>query len=98
MLIVESGSPTIVIDDTWRVTRSAGLTERLATVEATGDFASLAEEIAIDAETTLEVGDVAFVPGGVNGEIRNDGDEPAVLYVVLLSPTMTGGMEGTPAP
>jgi hypothetical protein len=98
MLVVESGSPTIVIGNAWRVTRSAGLSERMATVEATGDFTSLTEEIDADAETTLEVGDVAFVPGGVNGEIRNDGDEPAVMYVVLLSPTMMGGMEGTPAP
>jgi hypothetical protein len=98
MLLVESGAPTIVIGDAWRITRAAGLTDRLAAAETTGDFASISEEIAADAETTLDVGDVAYVPGGVTGEIRNAGGEPAVMYVILLSPTMMGGMEGTPAP
>jgi len=48
-------------------------------------------------DATLEAGDVAYIPGSVNGEIRNDGDEPAVGLAVILAPGGMLGM-GTPTP
>jgi hypothetical protein len=46
---------------------------------------------------TLGAGDAAFIPGSINGEIRNESDEPAVALVVLVGPAqmMTGT---TPTP
>jgi hypothetical protein len=55
------------------------------------------EEVAMGEEAVLETGDVAWVPGSVSGEIRNDGQEPAEGIVFLVGPT--GSMsEATPAP
>ena len=95
LLVVESGSFTVTVEDSWWVTRAEGRSDRLASAEATGDFSAVTEEITADEETTLEAGDVAWVPGGVNGEIRNDGEEPAEGLVFLVAPSM---MEGTPTP
>lgn len=97
MLIVESGTLTIRLDASWAIARSGSLTAAIATAEATGTFTPSDEQIASDVEGTMGTGDVAYLPGSVGGEIRNDGTEPAVALVVLVGPTeaMTGA---TPTP
>jgi hypothetical protein len=97
MLIVESGTLTIHIDAPWAIARSGSLNAAIGTAEATGTFTPSDEPIASDEEATMAAGDVAYLPGSVGGEIRNDGSEPAVALVVLVGPTeaMTGA---TPTP
>jgi quercetin dioxygenase-like cupin family protein len=97
MLIVESGAFTVQLDVAWAVSGSGSLNAAIATAEATGTFTPSDEQIASGEEITLTAGDAAYIPGNVSGEIRNDGDEPAVGLVVLIGPTeaMTGA---TPTP
>jgi len=97
MLIVESGTFTIQLDVPWAISRSGSLNAAFATAEATGTFTSSDEQIASGEDATLGAGDAAYIPGSINGEIRNDGQEPAMGLVVLVGPTeaMTGA---TPAP
>jgi quercetin dioxygenase-like cupin family protein len=97
MLIVESGTLTIRLDTAWAVSRSGSLSAAFATAEATGTFTPSDEQIASGDEATLSTGDAAYIPGSITGEIRNDGDGPAVGLVVLVGPTeaMTGA---TPTP
>ena len=45
----------------------------------------------------MGAGDAAYIPGSVSGEIRNDGNEPAVAILVLVGPT-AGGTAATPTP
>lgn len=88
LLLAESGAFTITIGDEWAIARSGGEMGQ-------------AETVAAEAEGTLEAGDSAYVPGNVVGEIRNDGDEPAVGTVFLIAPGSMAEMseeEGTPAP
>jgi quercetin dioxygenase-like cupin family protein len=87
MLIVESGTFTIRLDAAWAVSRSGSFNAAIATAEATGAFTSPDEQIASGEEVTMTAGDAAYVPASVNGEIRNDGQEPAVGLVVLVGPT-----------
>ena len=92
MLIVESGTLTLRLDTPLAVSRSGSLMAAIGTAEATGTFTPTEEQIASGEEVTMSVGDVVYIPGSVSGEIRNDGDEPAVAHVVLIGPTeaMTG--------
>jgi hypothetical protein len=88
MLLVESGTLTISFNAEWAVSRGDG------------EFGN-PEVIAADAEATLTAGDSAYIPGGVAGEIRNNGDEPAVGTVFLIVPgslSEMGGEEATPVP
>ena len=98
MLIVESGTFTVRVEAAWTITRGAGMAEAVATAEATGDFAALGEEIAAGEEVALEAGDTAYIPGSVNGEIRNDGQERAVGLAFLVAPSEAMMTEATPAP
>jgi hypothetical protein len=51
-VVVESGALTVRVDEmAWTITRGAGSSEEVAPGE----------------EATLEAGDPAYVPGGVNG-------------------------------
>lgn len=97
MLIVESGTLTIRLDAAWAISRSGSLNAAIATAEATGTFTPSDEQIASGEEVTMGAGDVAYLPGSVGGEIRNDGSEPAVALAVLVAPT-EAMMGATPAP
>jgi quercetin dioxygenase-like cupin family protein len=81
-VVIESGALTVRVEEmTWTISRGAGSSE----------------EIALGAEATLEAGDSAYVPGGVTGEVRNNGQERAEALVFLVSPSGTMA-EATPAP
>ena len=98
LVVVESGSLTVQVDGPVTVTRGAGLGEAMAAAEETGDFTTLTEPVAEGEAVTLEVGDAAYLPANVAGELRNDGDEPVVMlgFLVVPSADMTG--QATPAP
>ena len=98
ILLVESGTLTVQLEGPMTVTRGAGLGEAMATAEATGDFSALMESVPAGQAVTLEAGDAAYIPAHVAGEIRNEGQEPAVRLAILVLPpeAMTG--EATPAP
>jgi hypothetical protein len=95
LLVVETGSLTVTVEEIWWLTRAEGLDDRLAAAEASGDFATVTEEVSAGEETTLEEGDVAWIPGSVNGEIRNSGEERAEGFIFLVGPSL---MAGTPTP
>lgn len=98
ILVVESGAFTVQVEGPVSVTRGAGLAGAMATAEATWDFAAATEAIAAGEEVTLEAGDAAYIPGSVNGEIRNDGQERAVGLAFLVGPPEVMTAEATPAP
>jgi quercetin dioxygenase-like cupin family protein len=81
-VIVESGTLTVRVEEvTWTISRGSGSSE----------------EVALGEEATLEAGDSAYVPGGVTGEVRNNGQERAEALVFLVDPA--GAMAAsTPAP
>jgi hypothetical protein len=88
LLLVDSGALTIKIDAEVSVTRGD---------EEFGNF----EMVAAGEETILEAGDVAYIPGSVAGEIRNDGNEQATGTIFLIIPgdlSEMNGDEATPAP
>jgi hypothetical protein len=99
LLLVESGTLTVVVDVPWTVSRGAVLAEMMTTAEATGgEFAPVAEEIAGYEEVTLAAGDAVYIPPDArNAEIRNDAQEPAVsLFLVIAAAEAT--TEATPGP
>jgi hypothetical protein len=99
MLYVESGEFTVVNETTpWPVTRGAALEESMAS--GAMDDSSFFEMIDAGQETTLTEGDVAFIPGNVAGELRNESDTVASATLFLIAPGGATGMapEGTPAP
>lgn len=98
IVVVESGALTIRADAPLTVSRAGSLGAAEATAAATGSYAPVVEEIASGEEVTLETGDSAYIPGGINGEMRNDGDEPAVVLGFLVGPSMGMMAESTPAP
>ena len=81
-VVVESGAITARVDEmSWTITRGAGASE----------------EVAAGEDATLEVGDSAFIPGNVTGEVRNNGQERAEILIFLVSPS--GSMaDATPQP
>jgi quercetin dioxygenase-like cupin family protein len=81
-VVVESGTLMVRVEEvTWTISRGSGSSE----------------EVALGEEATLEAGDSAYVPGGVTGEVRNNGQERAEALVFLASPA--GAMAAaTPAP
>ena len=99
VVVVESGSFTVRLEEmAWTISRGAALREMMTTPGAEGDLSSVMEEVAMGEEGTLAAGDVAYVPGSVNGEVRNEGQEPveALLFIVGSPEAMMG--EATPAP
>ncbi len=71
-VIVESGALTVRVEEiSWTITRGSGS----------------GEEIAPGEEATIEAGDSAYIPGGVTGEVRNNGQERAEALVFLVSPS-----------
>jgi hypothetical protein len=96
--LVETGTITIQADAPISVTRGDSLLETMMAAEESGDISQAMEAIPAGEAVTLQTGDAAFVPGSVTGEIRNDGDEPAVCLAFVASPSM-GMMEAaTPEP
>jgi hypothetical protein len=98
VVVVEAGSLTVAVDAPVMVARGAGMSEAMATAEATGDFSGVMESVAAGEAVTLEADDAAHITGDVPGEIRNEGQEPAsaLAFIVYPSGTMMG--EATPTP
>jgi mannose-6-phosphate isomerase-like protein (cupin superfamily) len=98
ILLVESGTLTVRIDGPMTVTRGAGVGESIATAQATQEFGTLLEVIPAGEGVTLAAGDAAYIPAQVAGEIRNEGQEPAVRLAILVLPSavLTGVTTPTP--
>ena len=87
LVIVESGTITAhVTEQVWTISRGGALQQAMATAGAAPDLTGVLEEIALGEEATLAAGDVAYVPGGVSGEVRNTGEEHAEALIVLAVP------------
>jgi quercetin dioxygenase-like cupin family protein len=98
LVVVESGALTVRVDEiAWTVTRGAALSEVMAAPEGEGDFASVMEEVAMGAEATIAAGDVAYIPGSVNGEVRNEGQEVAEALLFVVGPP-EAMLSATPEP
>jgi quercetin dioxygenase-like cupin family protein len=98
IVLVESGTLTVQADGPLTVTRGAGMGEAMATAEATGDFSTLMESAAAGEAVTLEAGDAAYLPANMTGEIRNDGQDPAIALAFLVVPSEGMMGEATPTP
>jgi len=98
ILLVESGTLTVQVEAPMTVTRAASLGEAMATAQATGDFHALMESVPAGQAVTLEAGDAAYIPANVAGEIRNEGQVPAVRLAFLVLPPEAMGSEATPVP
>jgi adenosylcobinamide amidohydrolase len=98
MLVVESGTFTVSASTEMSVSRGAGLNSAMATAMAGGAYAPELETIAVGEEATMEAGDAIWIPGNVDGEIRNDGSETAVGLAFLISPPGAMMTEATPEP
>jgi hypothetical protein len=103
LLIVESGIITVEMAGPVTVTRGETLGETVAAAEATGDFGAILETHDVGEIVVLEAGDAISIPGGLNGEIRNEERVRAEGLTFLVSPS--GAMmpevatpEATPAP
>ena len=66
--------------------------------EGEGDMDSAIEAVSAGQEVTIAAGDVAYIPGSVSGELRNDGQEPAVGLIVLIAPGGTLPQDAAPPP
>ena len=98
ILLVESGTLTLQLEGPMTVTRDESLGEAMTTAQATGDFHALGESITAGQAVTLEEGDAAYIPAHVAGEIRNEGQEPAVRLAFLVLPPEDLVGDATPAP
>ena len=101
LVLLESGELTIRVDEQgWTISRGAALQQAMTTAAETGpDLSGVMEEVARGEAGTLQAGDVAYIPGNLTGEVRNDGQEPASALLVEIGPTgaMLGGApEATP--
>ena len=88
--LVEAGTITVRQDEPMGVIRAG-------TVFAPGTPIQQ-ERIAADTEVTLTAGDAVISPPNVTGEVRNDGNVPAVLLVTSVIPTGETTTGGTPTP
>lgn len=95
LVYVESGALTIQVEAPLQVTRAATI-EAFATPGAVEEGGiPEPEEVEAGTEVTLEAGDSVVIPPNVGGEVRNDGEEPAVVLAALVAPLEEGG--ATPA-
>lgn len=81
---VEAGSLTVTLD-------GATTVGRVGQPEADG------EAMAPNTEFVLETGQFIVLQPGVSGEVRNDGDETAIVSVAGLTPSGAQMPEATPA-
>ncbi|MFN8593643.1 MAG: hypothetical protein U0031_19450 [Thermomicrobiales bacterium] len=86
LLVVESGTFTVNAEAAWSISRGQALQDA---VTSGTDGSGITESVAVGQEATLGPGDVAYIPGSVAGQLRNDGQEPAVGLAFLIAP---GGM------
>jgi quercetin dioxygenase-like cupin family protein len=81
------------------IVESGQLTVRSEDVEITISRATQGEPtletVALGTDAVLEAGDSFWAPPSTAGELRNDGQEPAVALFVSISPSQ-GGTGGTP--
>jgi quercetin dioxygenase-like cupin family protein len=99
MVVVESGEFTIRVEEmAWTITRGEALSAAMETAEEDADLAAAIEEVTMGEEAVLQAGDVAWVPGSVSGEVRNDGQERAEGLLFLVGPPETMMAEATPTP
>ncbi len=98
MCLVEFGTITVQADAPVMVTRGATLLESMMAAEETGDLSGAMEMIPAGEAVMLETGDAAYVPGSINGEIRNDGEESAVCLAFVIGPSMGMMDAATPEP
>jgi len=96
LVSVESGALTLQVDVPITVTRAATLAA-FATPEVDESAVPPPEEMAADTAFTMAAGDSAYFPANIAGEVRNDGQEPAVVLLAIIEPT-GGGEAGTPTP
>ena len=87
LLFVSAGTLTIRIEAPMKVARGA---------EAGTPAPTEAEEIPANTEFTLSDGDSALFPPNASGEVRNDGDEDATVWVTNVALFTTEA--GTPTP
>jgi hypothetical protein len=96
LIYAESGAITFRVDTPARVVRPVA---GVAGTQALGPAAPM-EDAAAGADVTLRQGDAALFapsPGGA-GEARNDGQETAVVLIVLAGPPMAAPADATPVP
>ncbi len=98
MCLVEAGAVTVQAEAPVTVTRGGTLGEAMMAAEESGDLSGAMEMISAGEAVTLETGDTAYVPGGITGEIRNDGEEPAVCLAFVIGPSMGMMDAATPEP
>lgn len=77
LLVVDEGSVTVSLEAPVTVLRAAG--------EGTPSPTET-ENIEAGTEFTLEAGDSTVLPGDPTAELRNDGDEEAVLLLAVVDP------------
>ena len=95
MIYVEAGELTIRVEEqSWTITRAAARESAIANAsEGEPDLSAAMEDIAMGEDGVLLAGDVAYIPGSLTGELRNNGQETAVLLVVQIAPSMTGNVK-----
>ena len=101
LVVIESGELTVRQDGPFTVMRAGALATAMSEEMAGGTFAPATEEITDGQEVTLSAGDTALFPPDVRGsEIRNNGQERAVVLVAFVGPSMAQGTPaaGTPTP
>lgn len=99
MVVVESGAFTVRVEElAWTITRGEAMSAAMETGEDADFEAAAFEEVAMGEEAVLQAGDVAWVPGSVSGEVRNDGQERAEGLLFLVGPPEAMMGEATPAP
>jgi quercetin dioxygenase-like cupin family protein len=97
LVITESGSLTVHVEEVgWTISRGGAIQQAMATPNAAPDLSGVLEQVAMGEEATLQAGDVAYIPGSVTGDVRNNGQEPATVLLVLTD--ASGSMTGTPTP
>ena len=88
--MVEFGTVTVHIEEqALTISRGAALQQAMAGMETSGtepDMTGVLEEAAMGEDATFEAGDVAFIPGGVTGEVCKTGQDRASVLVVLIGP------------
>jgi hypothetical protein len=77
--------------------------EAIVAAETTEEMSGVLETIALGEVIKLEAGDAAFIPGNVNGEIRNEERVRAEGLAFLVGPpeammAEAATPEATPAP
>lgn len=93
MVVVESGALTTrVVEQAWTISRGAALQQAMATPAAEPTMTGVVGQVTMGQEATLQAGDAAFIPGSVNGEVRNSGTEHAEGLVILIAPAGMGAM------